>query len=196
MGLYVSLAKETLVENQRAAMQHLSTLESLLERTVEETHRLAMNLRPSILDDMGLVPALRFLYEDFGARTGIDINLRTNLEEKLWDIDVETALYRITQEALSNIEKHASATKTAVELHQRGLKLILLIKDNGSGFDVREASNKGLGLINMEERVSLLGGRLAIKSKRKQGTEVRIEVFCDNFTERGVIRVGTYHSDR
>lgn len=196
MGLYVSLAKQTLREDQETALEHLSRLESLLERTVEETHRLAMNLRPSVLDDMGLLPALRVLYEDFGARTGIDINLKTNLDNSLGDRDVETALYRITQEGLCNIEKHASATRTLIKLDRRDSKLLLVIKDNGSGFDVREASNRGMGLISMQERACLLGGHMAIKSKRNQGTEIRIEVFCDNLTEREVICVGTYYSDR
>ena len=186
MGLYVSLAKATVEEDQQAALGHLSRLESLLERTVEETHRLAMNMRPFLLDDMGLVPALRFLYEDFGARTGIAVNLETNLADKVGDRDVESALYRMTQEALSNIEKHASATQTTIELDQRDSRFILLIKDNGSGFDVREASNKGMGLIGMQERASLLGGHVAIKSKRNQGTKVRIELICKNFTERDV----------
>jgi len=182
MGLYVSLAKATVEEDQQAALGHLSRLESLLEQTVEETHRLAMNMRPSMLDDLGLVPALRFLYEDFGARNGIGVNLETNLADKVGDRDVETALYRMTQEGLCNIEKHASATQTVIKLDQRDSRLILLIKDNGSGFDVQEASNKGMGLISMQERASLLGGHVAIKSKRNQGTEVRIEVFCKHFT--------------
>lgn len=196
MGLYLSLAKETLGENQQQTLEHLSRLESLLARTVEETQRLAMNLRPSIIDDMGLVPALRFLYEDFGARTGIGVNLKTNLADKIGDRDVETALYRMTQEGLCNIEKHASATQTAIELNKRDGKLILVIKDNGSGFDVREALNKGMGLISMRERASLLGGQVAIKSKRNQGTEVRIEVFSKTFTETEVNRVRSYHPTR
>lgn len=197
MGLYVSLAKETLRENQQETLEHLSRLESLLERTVEETHRLAMNLRPSILDDMGLVPALRFLYEGFGARTGIGVNLKTILADRVGDRDVETALYRMTQEGLCNIEKHASATQTAIELDRRDSKLILVIKDNGSGFDVRGASNKGMGLISMQERASLLGGHVVIKSKRNQGTEVKIEVFCNNFAETSEVnRARTYHPDR
>jgi signal transduction histidine kinase len=196
MGLYVSLAKETLREDQEAAIEHLSRLESLLERTVEETHRMAMNLRPSIVDDMGLVPALRFLYEDFGDRTGIGVNLKTNLAGHLEDRDVETALYRMAQEGLCNIEKHASATQTAIELDRRNSKLILVIKDNGSGFDVQEASNKGMGLISMQERACLLGGHAAIKSKRNEGTEIRIEVCCKNFAETEVNRVRSYHPDR
>ena len=181
MGLYVSLAKETLGQNQQAVMEHLSNLESLLERTVDETHRLAMNMRPSVLDDMGLVPALRFLCKDVGTRTGMDIHLRANLAERLRDREVETALYRMTQEGLCNIEKHASATRSVIKLDQRDSRLILRIQDNGSGFDVREAWNQGMGLMGMQERASLLGGQVTIKSKRDQGTEIRIEVFHEVF---------------
>ena len=189
MGLYVSLVKETLGESHQVALEHLSKLESLLERTVEETHRLAMNLRPSVLDEMGLVPALRFLYEDFGSRTGIGISLKTNLADRVGNRDVETALYRMTQEGLCNIEKHANATQTAIELDRRDSLLILVIKDNGSGFDLREAADKGIGLTSMRERASLLGGNVVIKSKRDQGTEVKIEVFCKNFAKTEVSRV-------
>jgi len=180
MGLYVSLAKETLGQSQQAVMEHLSKLESLLERTVDETHRLAMDMRPSVLDDMGLVPALRFLCKDVETRTGMEICLRTNLAERLRDREVETALYRMTQEGLCNIEKHASATRSVVKLDQKNPKLTLLIQDNGSGFDVQEASNQGMGLMGMQERASLLGGQVTIKSKRDQGTEIRIEVFSSN----------------
>jgi two-component system sensor histidine kinase NreB len=186
MGLYVSLAKETLGEDQQAALEHLCRLESLVQHTVKETHRLAMNLRPSVLDDSGLVPALRLLCEDFGARTGIGVHLTTTLVNRLGDRDVESALYRITQECLCNIEKHARATQTAIELDQKDSTLTLRVRDNGSGFDAREASNKGMGLMSMQERASLLGGHVAIKSKKKQGTEVKIEISNGHHAEGDV----------
>ena len=180
MGLYLSLARDGLVENRQAAMEHLSKAELLLEQTVRETDRLAINLRPSALDHLGLIPALRSLCEDFDARTGIRIVLKTSLADKLGNKDVETALYRIVQEGLCNIEKHARATHAVVELKKRDSQVVLRIEDDGSGFDTREASNKGLGLLGMEERTCLFGGNMTLESKENRGTEITIEFLCEN----------------
>jgi signal transduction histidine kinase len=185
MSVYVFLAKETLGENQQAALDHLCKLESLLQDTVKETHRLAVNLRPPVLDDWGLVPALRFLCEDFGARTGIGVHLKTTAVDKLAEKEVETALFRITQECLSNIEKHAKATRAVIELDQRNSTLTLRVRDNGAGFSTKEASKTGIGLVGIQERASLLGGHVAITSKKNHGTEVKIKISNGNHTERG-----------
>jgi signal transduction histidine kinase len=185
MSVYVFLAKETLGENQQAALEHLCKLESLLQQTVKETHRLAVSLRPSVLDDWGLVPALRFLCEDFGARTGIGVHLKTTITDKLEEKDVETTIFRIVQECLSNIEKHAKATRAVVELEQQNSTVTLRIEDNGSGFDTQQASKTGIGLMGIQERASLLGGHLAIKSRKNHGTEVKIEISNGYHTERG-----------
>jgi len=180
MGLYLSLAKDALAENRRTAMEHLSKAEFLLEQTVRETHQLAVSMRPSALDDLGLIPALRSLCEDFGARTGVRIALRTSLTDKLGNKDVETALYRIAQEGLCNIEKHARATHAVVELKNRGSQVVLCIQDDGSGFDTREGLSRGMGLLGMEERACLLGGNMTLESKKNRGTEIRIEFLSEN----------------
>ncbi len=176
MALHVALAKDELTESSKTALEPLSKVESLLQRTVDEVHRLAVNLRPSELDDLGLVPALRLLCRDFGDRTGIAIDLETNVADKLGDKGMETAVYRMVQEGLCNVEKHSHATRTSIKLDERGPQVILIIKDNGLGFDSSEASNKGMGLISMQERASLLGGNVTVKSEKGRGTEIRIDI--------------------
>jgi PAS domain S-box-containing protein len=176
MALHVALAKDELAESSKAALEPLSKVESLLQHTVDEVHRLAVNLRPSELDDLGLVSALRLLCKDCGDRTGIAIDLETNVADTLGDKDMETAVYRMVQEGLCNIEKHSHATRTSIKLDERGPQVILIIKDNGLGFDSGEASNKGMGLISIQERVSLLGGNVTVKSEKGRGTEIRIDI--------------------
>ena len=106
--------------------------------------------------------------------------LAKSLADKLGNKDVETALYRIVQEGLCNIEKHARATHAVVELKKRDSQVVLRIEDDGSGFDTREALNKGMGLLGMEERTCLLGGNMTLESKKNRGTEIKIVFLCEN----------------
>ncbi len=176
MGLYLSLAKDELAEGPQAPLEYLSKAESLLQCTIDETHRLALSLRPSALDDLGLISALHFLCEDFGTRTGIAVDLKTNSIDNFEDKEIEIALYRIIQEGLCNIEKHARATRVLIKLDQTNSQIVLLIRDNGCGFRLQKALKKGMGLVGMRERVSLLGGNITIDSKENRGTEVNVEV--------------------
>lgn len=182
MALYFCLAKDGLAESPQKALEHLSKAESLLRHITDEVHGLALSLRPSALDDLGLISALRSLCDDFATRTGIAVDLKTgsinNFEdfEDFKDKEIGTALYRITQEGLCNVEKHAQATHVLIKLDRTDSRIVLLIKDNGSGFEFRGASRKGLGLVGMQERVSLLGGNININSKENRGTEVKIEI--------------------
>ncbi|UZD92070.1 cache domain-containing protein [Cognatishimia activa] len=152
-------------------MDHLNT-------AIHEVRRISRDLRPGVLDDLGLGPALRALTEEFSERTGIETEFQTVVFRNRLNPDAKFSLYRIAQEALTNIERHAAATKISIDLrgHKRGATM--RISDNGKGFPQprkRGESVGGLGLRNMQERVEQLNGTLRVFSS-KSGTVVVAEV--------------------
>jgi signal transduction histidine kinase len=147
----------------------------------ENLHRIAANLRPASLDHLGLLPALSYLVE----KISNDFNLAGELEavglENRLPSDVETAVYRIVQEALTNVIRHAQATRVDVILKQDQDNLIIIVEDNGKGFDPSVVMNNMMadehfGLIGIRERVEMLGGTLTLESSKTMGSTVRIEV--------------------
>ncbi len=148
-----------------------------LGTAISEVRRISRDLRPGALDDLGLGPALKALVEDFGQRTGTEIEFNTVVFRNRLDQDAKIALYRIAQEALTNIERHASATKVSMDLrgHKRGATL--RISDNGTGLDRTSRQRAtGIGLRNMAERVEQLDGQLRILSGASGTTGTMIEV--------------------
>ena len=131
---------------------------------IQEVRRISRDLRPGVLDDLGLGPALQSLADDFGQRTGVDIAVETVVFRNRLDRDSRIALYRIAQEALTNIERHADAKTVTISLkgNRRGGQLI--ITDDGKGMPQKTKSGQGLGLRNMQERIEQLGGTLRIRS--------------------------------
>jgi signal transduction histidine kinase len=152
----------------------LASLRELASATLQDVRRLAIELRPKALDDFGLVAALQRLVEGYGERTGIDARFDGGLDERL-SPEVETALYRIVQEGLTNVTKHAGATRVSVLLALIDGKATVIVEDDGSGFDA-SLRHEGLGLVGMRERVSLVGGALTIESDAHTGTTVVAEV--------------------
>ena len=148
-----------------------------LSGAIQEVRRISRDLRPGVLDDLGLGPAIKALTDDFGARTGIETRFETVVFRNRLDPDAKIALYRIAQEALTNIERHANATRVTVDVrgHKRGATL--RISDNGQGIPLDRNGNArgGLGLRNMQERVEQLDGTLRILSSRT-GTVIVAEV--------------------
>ena len=148
-----------------------------LSGAIQEVRRISRDLRPGVLDDLGLGPAIKALTDDFGARTGIETRFETVVFRNRLDPDAKIALYRIAQEALTNIERHANATRVTVDVrgHKRGATL--RISDNGHGIPLDRNGNArgGLGLRNMQERVEQLDGTLRILSSRT-GTVIVAEV--------------------
>jgi two-component system, NarL family, sensor histidine kinase DevS len=144
--------------------------------TLQSVRRLAVELRPSALDDFGLVAALERLAEAFGEQSGVAVDVQTNLDSARLPGEVETALYRIVQEALTNVAKHADATRVSIIVTRRENAVTAVIEDDGQGFGAGGGSGGGLGLVGMKERVGLLGGRLAIESTEGVGTTVVAEV--------------------
>lgn len=151
----------------------LTRAEEVLNRAIKEVRRISHDLRPSVLDDLGLKAALQYLMTDFRERH--DILTFIDISEPQSEIseEVATTLYRIVQEALSNIEKHAKASRVGLSLEEDAEGLALCISDNGVGLEKKEAySRTGIGLRNMRERVEFLGGRFEVLSGQIKGTRI------------------------
>jgi signal transduction histidine kinase len=153
-----------------------SGLRELVVTTLQDVRRLAVELRPSALDDFGLVPALERLTATFAEQTGIDIDFAPMLGDERLPPDVETALYRIVQESLTNVVKHARAQRVSLVVQRRPRAVSVVIEDDGGGFDPSALDDQGLGLVGMRERLALVGGRLAIESSEGHGTTIAVEV--------------------
>ena len=155
----------------------------LLRQVEEQLRTLSHELRPTILDDLGLVPAVRFLTDGASKRFGLSIQVDASLDGRLMPA-VETALYRIVQEALNNVAKHSQARNVWIQLDERAKKIVCSIRDNGVGFyaqvRLKEPGKKGLGLIGIQERLSALGGTLQIESEPGRGTQLLITVPREN----------------
>ena len=148
-----------------------------VERVLEQVHDLALNLRPSMLDDLGLEPALVWLTRRQAELAGLKGEVQTDALEQRLDTVIETECFRIAQEALTNVARHARAKTVTVELRQEEGQLHLRVRDDGIGFNVaaiREKAVRGasLGLLSMEERAALAGGQLELKSLPGRGSEV------------------------
>jgi signal transduction histidine kinase len=165
---------EEVVEGEQAG-DAVAELRELVVTTLRDVRQLAVELRPKVLDDFGLVPALERLAETFGAQTGIAVQFQAGFEDDRLPTEVETALYRIVQESLTNIVKHAQASHVSILLTRRGDTATAVIEDDGRGF-VRERSNSGFGLEGMRERMQLLDGTLTIESTPGAGTTLVAEV--------------------
>jgi signal transduction histidine kinase len=148
----------------------------LVRSTLQDVRRLAIELRPKALDDFGLVAALERLTENFGEQTGIAIEFVQNFPDGRLPPEVETALYRIVQESLTNVVKHARADSVSIVLTRKHDSVSILVEDDGIGFEPGRERADGLGLLGMRERVGLLGGRVAVESRPGSGTTFVAEV--------------------
>jgi len=162
--------------------QHLASVRSLAEKTVNEVRDLALLLRPSMLDDFGLVPALNWHAREMTKRTGLNVVL--SADEAAEDLPDEhtTCIYRLVQEAVNNAARHARARTVEVEVKRESGAVSCSVRDDGAGFDTRFV--RGLGLLGMEERVRRLGGRLAIDSEPGRGTVILAELPVTNLGQK------------
>jgi signal transduction histidine kinase len=159
-----------------ARRRAVDDVRELVRSTLQDVRQLAVELRPTALDDFGLVPALRRLTSTFGESTGIVVDLEAALPDERLPSELETALYRIVQEALTNIVKHARASHVSIVLTRKPSSVAAVVEDDGVGFDPAAPRADGLGLVGMRERVALLGGRVAIESTPGRGTTAIVEV--------------------
>lgn len=162
--------------------EHVQELRDIATRVLDQVHDLALELRPSMLDDLGLLAALRHSFRQFQHRYRVPVDFQVlGFDSSRLTPEMETALYRITQEALTNIARHAEARNVGVLLEDRGSSVVLMIEDDGKGFDVAEVmgahvERRNLGLYGMQERASLVGGTLSIESSPGQGTALFVEI--------------------
>jgi two-component system sensor histidine kinase UhpB len=165
-------------------VDELAELKRLVNQAMEELLNLARQLRPTALDDHGLMPAIETQLKRFSARTGVEVSLNRDGDPDTLPEDVQTAVYRILQEALANVGRHAGASAVAVDIEVGETLLELRIRDDGAGFDpstiARRANGDGpgagLGLSGMAERARLAGGELDVRSAPGGGTTVTLRI--------------------
>ncbi len=154
----------------------LAELRELVVTALQDVRRLAVELRPKVLDDFGLVPALERLSETFAEQTGIRVEFSSAIPVDRLPSEVETALYRVVQESLTNIAKHSHADRVSILLTRKQSSVAAVIEDNGDGFDAGSTQEEGFGLVGMRERLALMDGTLQIESSEGSGTTVVAEV--------------------
>jgi signal transduction histidine kinase len=159
--------------------KHLEEIRQLLNQVEGQLRRLSHELRPTILDDLGLLPALEFLSEGVSKRSGVPIAVEGERGGRLAPA-VETAIYRAVQEALNNASKHAQASGVTVRVKRNDRSVVCSVRDDGVGFDasamLARKGNRGLGLLGIRERVAVLAGTVQINSHPGKGTEIIITV--------------------
>jgi signal transduction histidine kinase len=171
-------------------LPHLKSIRDLAQRGLNEARNMALLLRPSMLDDFGLVPALNWQAKEAAKRTGLHVHVSAGeLPEDLPE-EHKTCIYRIVQEALNNVAHHAQATTVRIVLEGRPFAISLSVQDDGTGFDARRV--RGLGLLGMEERVHHLGGSFVVDSQAGQGTLLKIDLPLANLS---VGEIHDAHSD-
>jgi signal transduction histidine kinase len=176
LGVGLRLVGEAVAPGSPAAAR-LAQLRELTELAGREAHRLAIELRPAALDDVGLRAAVRQYAEDWACRAGVAVDFYPTGATARLPGPVETALYRLVQEALTNVLKHAAARRVSVVLHQAADQVHLTVEDDGRGFDPDAAPPPGrLGLLGMRERAAQVGGRVSVESSPGQGAVVVVRI--------------------
>ncbi|QBD78197.1 HAMP domain-containing protein [Ktedonosporobacter rubrisoli] len=190
------LPEQAIAETARKQLaEGLQQLSGLTEQTLENIRVLAQQLRPSVLDDLGLQAAFRWLVEDGQQRLHLDIDLRVeSLEEILPTLTpiYETTLFRIAQESLTNIVRHAQTNKASITLTRKQNYISLEIQDNGCGYDL-DHHRPGLGIFGMRERAAFLGGKLTVHTQPGQGTIIQALLPLPS-TSQSVCKERTYGS--
>jgi len=185
VGINVQLA--TLTKGASVGLEtmkeRIAQTQRLVANSVSAVHRFARELRPAVLDDLGLVPALRGYCEGLSTRRKFRLHLATSGRIESLDSPRRTALYRVAQEALTNVSRHAMATQVRLTLAEKGPLIRMEVKDNGKSFAVEQAVSRQnpnrLGLVGMKERIEMVGGTFRITSVPGRGTTVRAEVPFD-----------------
>ncbi|WP_430462343.1 cache domain-containing protein [Thalassolituus sp. LLYu03] len=151
------------------AREHLQKAGDMLNMSIQEVRRVSHNLRPVMLDDLGLEAALHSLLDDLNNDGRINVKRRIRLPETRLPDAIEMTLYRLVQEAITNVQKHAKATEVSLRVTHNNQSVLVEMEDNGCGFSLEDDAS-GIGLMNMRERVELVGGKFSVRSRRTQGT--------------------------
>lgn len=181
--LRLDILKKMFQKNPEQAMAELDILKNIVKDSLQDVRRFIFNLRPMSIDDLGLIPTLRRYIQDFLLRSGIEVDFVILGDEKRLPSALEISLFRIGQEALSNILKHAQAKNVRVAVDIEDKFVMMNVKDNGKGFNMNEKENdarknkyESLGLVSMKERTELLGGNFTIKSAPGEGTSIIVKI--------------------
>jgi PAS domain S-box-containing protein len=176
--LNLVLVEQNLDIDSPVVRENLTRVKELVATTIQEVRNISQNLRPAVLDDFGIVPAVRNLCDEYSRLGSLHVHFSDYELEKHYSPGIEIAIYRICQESLNNIVKHSNATEASIELYNRHSHILIVIQDNGNGFDIKEVSKSkaGSGLMNIQERAELLGGRVQMESQPHNGTEIIIEI--------------------
>ena len=180
-SLMIQLEVLSAAQSLDQARSQIAALRDLTAGTLDEVHRLSLELRPSVLDDWGLAVAIRRYLDDFAAKTGLEIDCQMVGLEDRFPARVETTIYRIVQEALTNVVRHAQARHVSIVLKNAGGIVLAIVEDDGVGFDVAAvmggaARKDRLGLFGMQERAELLGGRFTVESNPGMWTTLFVEI--------------------
>ncbi len=152
---------------------------NLIDKTIDQVRNLSLNLRPSLLDDLGLSPSLKWYIEKGKNRSNLNIEYIFDFDQEKINKDLAIVIFRIIQESIINIIKHAQAKNVFLEVKEEEKNIIINIKDDGIGFDAENIWEKvkegrALGILGIKERVELFNGKMELKSKRGEGTEIRV----------------------
>jgi PAS domain S-box-containing protein len=177
LKLELSWLGNQLAEKSDKLAAKVENMKQQIETTIKSVRRISTDLRPALLDDLGLCPAIEWLATDFAARSGLAVDLDLNEEFCTQDDTLATALFRITQECLTNVARHAEATQVRISLRREGDRLALVVSDNGKGIPEGAAGKSGgHGLIGMRERAIMIGAEASFISSPGGGTTVRISI--------------------
>ena len=181
LNIDLSWLIKRLPKEQESLTQRASSMYELLDTAIQTVKRISAELRPGVLDDLGLAAAIEWQGAEFEKRTGIKFEMTSNPHDIVLERDRSTAIFRIFQETLTNVIRHANATQVKASLRKYASKLVLIIRDNGKGITKEEISDpKAFGLIGMRERARFWGGEVKIKGTRGIGTTVVVTVPLTN----------------
>jgi signal transduction histidine kinase len=190
-GINIRLAtlKKEAATNTKGLDRNIARTQRLVEKSVDIVHRFARELRPAVLDDLGLIPALHSFLKNFTARTGVRTHLTAFAGVEQIETSRRTVLFRIAQEALTNVARHANASRVELKIQKVADGIAMKVWDNGKSFAVDSVMNgngsKRLGLLGMRERLEMVGGRFEVASAPGKGTTITAKIPTDKFTGGG-----------
>ena len=181
INTYLAVSQRDSPAQQNSLLRtKIADIERLLLVAMNRVHSFARELRPPVLDDLGLVPALRSYLKDYAERTGLLVHFERSALDAPLSPEQKTVLFRVAQESLNNVARHAQATEVEISLRRVKNGVQLRVKDNGKGFAAEQqrsgTETKRLGLLGMQERVRLMNGRFLVRSARGAGTTVVAEI--------------------
>jgi len=177
----LSLLTKRLPKEQELLLEKTKSMYELVDTAIQTVKKISAELRPGVLDDLGIAAALEWQAAEFEKLTGIRCEFSSNPKDIILDPDRSTAIFRIFQETLTNVVRHANATKLKASLKKEAGRIVLRIRDNGTGIEKKQISDPGaFGLIGMRERARFLGGEVRISGTPGKGTTVAVSIPVPN----------------